>query len=139
MDGTQKFLEVIAPQLMETETALHNGDIQQRVAMWSRTEPLTLYGAFRSSRGWPEITQAFEYLREAFRDCTSYENEIIAARATDDMAYIVALEHTTATVEGAPRSYVLRATTIFCREGGEWKVVHRHADEVTSGASFERS
>ena len=128
--STEKFLEVMAPRLMDAETALHNGDILQRVDMWSRTEPLTLYGAFRSSQGWPDISQTFEMLREGFRDCTSYENEIIAARATDDMAYIVAKEHTTAFFNGRPRSYVLRATTIFCREAGEWKVVHRHADEV---------
>ena len=39
------------------------------------------------------------------------------------------LEHTTASVNGAePRPYVLRVTTIFRHEDGEWKVVHRHAN-----------
>ena len=34
-----------------------------------------------------------------------------------------------ASVNGAePRPYVLRVTTIFRREDGEWKVVHRHAN-----------
>jgi ketosteroid isomerase-like protein len=136
VDGTtETFLEVIAPRLTEAETALHDGDIRQRVDMWSRTEPLTLFGAFRTSEGWPDVRDTFELLRQGFRDCTSYENEILAARATDDMAYIVAKEHTTASFNGRPRSYVLRATTIFCREDGEWKVVHRHADEVQKATS----
>ncbi len=30
--------------------------------------------------------------------------------------------------EAEPRPYVLRVTTIFRREDGEWKVVHRHAN-----------
>jgi ketosteroid isomerase-like protein len=31
-------------------------------------------------------------------------------------------------VNGEPRAYTLRATQVYRREGGEWKVVHRHAD-----------
>ena len=50
-------------------------------------------------------------------------------RSLRDLAYTVSLEHTTASVNGAePRPYVLRVTTIFRREDGEWKVVHRHAN-----------
>jgi len=44
----------------------------------------------------------------------------VAAEASGDLAYTVALEHTTASVNGAePRPYVLRVTTIFRREDGE--------------------
>jgi len=31
-----------------------------------------------------------------------------------------------------PSAYVLRVTTVFHREHGEWKVVHRHADPAGS-------
>jgi ketosteroid isomerase-like protein len=34
-------------------------------------------------------------------------------------------------MDGEPRSYVLRATQVYRREDGEWKVVHRHGDIVT--------
>ena len=37
----------------------------------------------------------------------------------------------TAHGQGEPRSYTLRATQVYRREDGEWKVVHRHADTVT--------
>jgi ketosteroid isomerase-like protein len=30
----------------------------------------------------------------------------------------------------ASRSYTLRATQVYRREDGEWKVAHRHADTV---------
>jgi len=101
--------------------------------MWSRTDPLTLFGAAVSRRGWAEIGPTFKWLGTRFSDCTSYNNEIIAAEASGDLAYIVALEHTTASINGpAPQPYVLRATTIFRREDGEWKVVHLHGDALAS-------
>jgi ketosteroid isomerase-like protein len=34
-------------------------------------------------------------------------------------------------MDGQPRSYTLRATQVYRRERGEWKVAHRHADTVT--------
>ena len=48
-----------------------------------------------------------------------------------DMAYTAGLEHTSASVDGQPRSCTLRATQVYRREGGEWKVAHRHGDTVT--------
>jgi hypothetical protein len=43
------------------------------------------------------------------------------------------LEHTTASVNGAEAApYVLRVTTIYRRENGVWKVVHRHGDALTA-------
>ena len=47
------------------------------------------------------------------------------------MAYTAGLEHTSASVEGTARTYSLRATQVYRREGGEWKVAHRHADTMT--------
>jgi ketosteroid isomerase-like protein len=47
----------------------------------------------------------------------------------------VAFEHTTASVNGArPEPYTLRVTTVFRREGGEWRIVHRHGDSLKSRA-----
>ena len=133
MTDTEQFLATMRPRITETEIALHNGDSGPRIAMWSRTEPLTLFGAAMSAHGWGEIGPSFDTLGKQFSNCLSYENEIIAAGASGDLAYTVALEHTTASIKGAePKPYVLRATTIFRREDGEWKVVHRHADALAA-------
>jgi ketosteroid isomerase-like protein len=55
---------------------------------------------------------------------------IVAAGASGDLAYTVAYEHTTASIEGIPRTYSLRVTQIYRREDGEWKLAHRHGDEL---------
>ena len=133
MDETGEFLAATMPRLREVETALHSGDARPRMGMWSREDPVTLFGAALAGTGWAEIGPIFQRLGASFSDCTSYENEIIAAGASGDLAYTVAYEHTTAAVRGGPpAAYVLRVTTVFRREDGEWKVVHRHADPAGS-------
>ena len=133
MDQTDEFLTAIKPRLDEVEFALHQGDAAGRIAMWSRTAPLTLFGAAMNAVGWDRIHPVFKALGEQFSNCTSYQNEIIAAEARGDLAYLVALEHTTASINGAdPTPYVLRATTIFRRENNAWKVVHRHGDGIAA-------
>ena len=133
------FLAATMPRLNEVEIALHNGDAAPRIAMWSRNDPVTLFGAALSGGGWAEIGPVFERLGSSFSNCTSYQNEVVAAGASGDLAYIVAFEHTTASLNGEPaQPYVLRATTVFRREDGEWKVVHRHADPATATATALR-
>jgi len=129
------FLAATMPRYEQAEIALHNGDAGPRTAMWSRNEPLTVFGAARSGTGWDEIQRLFEGLGSTFSNCTSYENEVVAAGASGDLAYIVAFERTTASLNGAPpQPYVLRVTTVFRREEGEWKVVHRQADPASDSA-----
>jgi ketosteroid isomerase-like protein len=102
--------------------------------MWSRAGQLTLFGAAVFARGWDQIGPVFESLGYSFSRCTAFTNEVLAASASRDLAYTVALEHTTATINGAaPQPYVLRVTTMFRRQDGEWKVVHRHGDALASG------
>jgi ketosteroid isomerase-like protein len=144
MTETDQFLAAMRARITETEIALHDGSSGPREAMWSRTDPLTLFGAEMSGRGWDEIGPIFDALGKRFSDCSSYHNEIIAAEARGDFAYTVALERITASVNGAePKPYVLRATTIFRREAGQWRVVHRHGDalaaDVQPGTGSRRS
>jgi ketosteroid isomerase-like protein len=57
--------------------------------------------------------------------------ELQAYDVGENMAYTAGLEHISTSVSGQPRTYTLRATQVYRREDGEWKVAHRHADTVT--------
>ena len=136
MSETEEFLASVLPRLMAADTALHNGEAAPRKALWSTTDPVTLFGAAMMTTGWPEIEATFDWLATRFSDCTSFEIEVVAAGAGGDLAYLVAFEHTTASIGGDPPApYTLRVTTVFRREAGAWKVVHRHADPLPDGAS----
>jgi ketosteroid isomerase-like protein len=138
MTEADDFLAAAMPRLTEAETALHNGDAGPRMAMWSRTDPVTLFGAALGGRGWAEIGPIFERLGASFSNCTAHKNEVLAAGASGDLAYTVAFEHTTASVNGAPpQPYMLRVTTVFRREDGDWKIVHRHGDPLASQSAAE--
>jgi ketosteroid isomerase-like protein len=133
MQEIQGFLDDLMPRLTQAEIAFHNGDAGPRGVLWTHEDPVTLFGALLTKRGWAEVAPAFDWLASEVRDCKSFEYEVVAAGVSGDLAYIVGVEHTTAAWGGKPAAaYELRVTTIFRREGGEWKVVHRHADHLPS-------
>ncbi|NEA60251.1 nuclear transport factor 2 family protein [Streptomyces sp. SID13666] len=131
MSDRDDFLAWVKTDLYEAERALHNGDPAPRRALWSRNEPVSVLGAWRNANGQQEIDQLFSSLGKSFSDCTSYVFELQTYDVLGDMAYTAGLEHTSASVDGQPRTYTLRATQVYRREDGEWRVAHRHGDTVT--------
>jgi ketosteroid isomerase-like protein len=131
MTDRDDFLRWVKTALYEAEVALHNGDAAPRRALWSRNEPVSILGALRNAHGQHELDELFAFLEQSFSDCTAYSFELQAYDVVGDMAYTAGLEHTTASINGRPGSYTLRATQVYRQEGDEWKVAHRHADTVT--------
>jgi ketosteroid isomerase-like protein len=131
MSDRDEFLAWVRSALYEAELALHNGDPEPRRALWSRNEPVSVLGAWRNAHGRQEVDALFTDLGESFSDCASYAFELLAYDVTGDMAYTAGLEHTSVSVDGVPRSYTLRATQVYRREDGAWRVAHRHGDTAT--------
>lgn len=137
MNETEEFLAAVLPRYVAAETAIHDGNASSRKALWSRTDPVTLFGAAVTGRGWDELSATFDWLGETFSECRSYENEVVAAGASGNLAYLVAIERTSASLNGSPYTYALRATTIFRREDGQWRTVHRHGDSLPADRTLE--
>ena len=131
MTDRDEFLAWVNSTLYEAEFALLNGDAAPRRALWSDKEPVSILGALRNVYGRDEVDEAFTWLERMFSNCTSYRFELQAYDVVGDMAYTGGLEHASNSADGQPRSFTLRATQVYRREGGEWKVAHRHADTVT--------
>jgi len=131
MSERDDFLAWVGSELKDAETALHGGDAGPRRLIWSDQEPVSVFGAWKNAVGRSQVEELFSALEQAFSNATAYDFELVAADVVGDMAYTVGYEHSRTTVNGESRSYTLRATQAYRREGGEWKVVHRHADEVT--------
>ena len=126
MGEREDFEAWVLTRLTAAERALHEGDPGPRRALWSEHEPVSVLGAWRNAFGQQEVQELFEHLGSRFSDATDYELELLDFEVLGDAAYTVALEHNSVSVGGESRTYTLRATQVYRREDGEWKVVHRH-------------
>src|SRR5919107_3622240 len=90
-------------------------------------------------RGWDGIAKTTEHAASLRRDGRAIGFEVVAKNATDELAYVVQIEHLESKVGQREdlSPYDLRATMIFRPEDGEWKVVHRHADPITTAHPAE--
>ena len=85
-------------------------------------------------RGLEQVLKAAEHAASGRRDGKTIGFEIVSKYVTAELAYVVQLEHLEAKVGGREDiiPYSLRSTMIFRPEDGEWKVVHRHSDPITT-------
>ena len=135
MSDLEAFLDETLARQLPAEEALHNGDPEPRLAMWSTQDPLTLFGAATSVTGSDEVRPFFRVLAPRFSDCRAYRFELVAAGVSGDLAYTVGYEHASFSMDGGPVApLTLRVTHVYRREDGEWKIVHRHADAPPTGA-----
>ena len=60
MSELDDFLTAMLDRQIAAETAIHNGEVEPRMALWSRSDPVTLLGAMGMSNvGWDTVSQTF--------------------------------------------------------------------------------
>src|SRR5918995_1848953 len=86
------------------------------------------------ARGWDQVAATIERAASNFRDGEDLHCETVTKYVTPELAYTVWLERVKAKVGGREDTAqtALRVTMIFRPEDGAWKVVHRHADPITT-------
>ena len=134
MNDREEFLNWVYTALAQAERAMFDGDAGPRREIWSREEPVSVLGAWRTASNRHELVEAFDVLASSFSNCTGYAIELISWDLVGDMAYTVGYERVTTTMDGKSRVFTLRATQVYRREPAGWKVVHRHADAISSPA-----
>jgi ketosteroid isomerase-like protein len=103
--------------------------------MYSHREDVTLANPFGPPvRGWDEVAKVTEHAASQVRDGELVSAEIVAKHVTAELAYVVEIERPKAKIGGSEdiTPFALRVTMIFRPEDGEWKIVHRHADPITT-------
>ena len=116
------------------------GNPEPAQKLFSHREDVTLANPLGpAARGWEQVAATMERAASNFRDgeITGFEN--LAKYVTPELAYIVWIERAKAKVGGREDivPFALRVTMIFRPEDGSWKVVHRHADPITTARPVE--
>ena len=127
----------------ETHRALDTfvtGDSAPAQELFSHTDGVSLANPFGSvAHGWEQVAETMERAASHYRDGEATGFERIVTCMTPDLAYIVEIERYRAKVGGGHEivPVTLRVTTIFRPENGTWKIVHRHADPITSARTAD--
>jgi ketosteroid isomerase-like protein len=111
------------------------GDPEPLKSMFSRRDDVSLGNPFGPFvRGWEQAAETMDRAAANYTDGVATGFETVAMYATPDLAYTVEVERFEAKVGGSETmtALALRATTVLRPEEGVWKVVHRHADPITS-------
>jgi len=111
------------------------GDPKPVQALFSHRDDASLANPYGPPvRGWEEIAKTTEHAASLRRDGRARGFKIVAKYVTAELAYVVQIEHLESRVGEREKitPYALRATMIFRPEDGAWKVVHRHADPITT-------
>ena len=122
--------------------AFMKGNPEPVKKLWSHREDASLTNPQGSvARGWSEISEAIDRAASTRRDGRFLGFEPVTKRVTDELAYVVEVEHLEARVHGGREitPYALRVTMIFGPEEGAWRVVHRHADQISTPPQPEES
>jgi ketosteroid isomerase-like protein len=102
---------------------------------WSHREDVSVANPYGPPvRGWEQVAKTVEHAASLRSDGEFVGSEVVAKYVTAELAYVVQIERAKAKVGGRQdiTPYAVRATNIFRLEDGEWKVVHRHADPITT-------
>ena len=103
--------------------------------LFSKSDDVTLGNPFGPvAKGWNQVVDAMERAAQNYRDGEAAGFDTISTVVTGELAYLVEVERLRARVGGRPEvsNLALRVTTILRQEQGTWKIVHRHADPITT-------
>ena len=128
-------LEEFVERYHRTVQAFITGDPSPQERIWSRRDDVTLANPLGPpARGWTEVLDSLRRAVSQLSDGEVLAVERISGYSSGDLAYILEIEQDRVRLGGArePVDVSLRVTTIFRREEDGWKVLHRHADPITT-------
>jgi ketosteroid isomerase-like protein len=115
--------------------AISNGDVEPYMALYSDSEDVTLGNPFGPFvRGREAVRGAGERAASRYRDGQVAGFERVATHVADGLACVAEVETFRAKVgsSASPASVRLRVTSVYRQEDGIWRLVHRHADPITT-------
>jgi len=117
------------------------GDPEPVKELFSHRDDVTLANPlFPVGHGWEEVAERLGRAAATLSDGETAGFEIVEKYVTPELAHVVRIERQQVKIGGSEElaPIALRVTMIFRpEEDGTWKVVHRHADPITTSRPAE--
>jgi ketosteroid isomerase-like protein len=106
------------------------GDPRPFLALWSGAPDVSLMGGVGGHQvGLDSVTDLLTAAAKTL-DYTGWTAETLAAGFGEELGFTIEIETLTRQFNGSPEQMQLRATSIYRRENGAWRVIHRHGDSL---------
>ncbi|WP_353218452.1 nuclear transport factor 2 family protein [Sandarakinorhabdus sp.] len=133
-------LEQAVSQSHEALRKILNGDPSGYAALFAESDDITLgnpFGPF--GKGPNEVRSRLANAATKYRDGTVRGVDRIAVYGSGDMFVLVEIEHGRARLGSSPdfADFSARVTSVYGRTGRQWRLVHRHADPITTPRGAE--
>jgi ketosteroid isomerase-like protein len=132
---TVRELSEVVDRSHEALSRFAAGDPEPLIALYSRSDDVTIANPFGPPvLGWAQATATMRRAAVHYRDGRATGFERVAECTTPALAYIVEMEHYEAKMGASEKitPITLRVTTVLRLEDGTWRIVHRHADPITT-------
>ncbi len=128
-------LEKVAAESREALHKILNGDPSGYVALFADRDDISLgnpFGPFGKGRA--EVLKALNNAASKYRDGQVIAVDRIAEYGSGNLLCLVEVEQGRARLGASPdfSVFAARVTTIYEEIEGHWKLVHRHADPITT-------
>jgi ketosteroid isomerase-like protein len=112
-------------------TEQSQGDPQPLLDLWSRRDDVSVMAAVGGYQiGFEAVGKLLTWASTA-QKFEGWSAENLVTLAGPELGTSVELEHYALHVDGEDKGMTLRATHVYRREDGEWRIVHRHGDILT--------
>jgi ketosteroid isomerase-like protein len=133
-------LDQVIERYQRALNELLKGNPEPNKTMFSHRKDVTILNPIGSlAHGWEQVSATMEGVASQVSDGEITSFETLEKHVTPELAYVVWVERSKARVGEKQdiEPFDLRVTLILRPEDGTWKVVHRHADSVTTDQPIE--
>lgn len=129
-------LRAFLPQWEQAQTRFINGDPSLWKQYSSQRDDVTILGGFGGygEKGWSAVGERYDWASSQYKPGgATMKVEYLNIGVSGDLGYTVAIERQQGARvrdQAAAAQRALRATQVFRKEEGAWKLVHRHADPL---------